>query len=134
MERFIFSAHVPSHTYPAGDQIKLGSGYTFAAEDVGPVQRTFNLSFKSLRWFQNPTPPMNATPRDMWSSTKEPHLNALALLDFFERHRMFKRFIYPHPVYGDIVVRFAAPAEVGKALDGGSGWTESFDIKLIEQP
>lgn len=128
METFDFPFHTPTHTYPKGDGFKFGRGYRFTAAPQLPVQRTFTLHFESIVWFLKDD--------DTVDKNAEPQINAQRLIDFYERHYWHKAFIYPHPVYGNLRVRFSEenPLEVPKSLKGGNGATDNFQIVLIEQP
>lgn len=127
METFNFPNHTMRHKYPDGDRVRFGRGYTFAARPVTPIQRSFTLSFNSLRWEWDEE-------EEEYSATISPTTNMLALANFYEVHLLDKRFIYPHPVYGNLTVRFDQPFELPKSLPGGSGWTEPFDLVVIEEP
>jgi hypothetical protein len=126
METFNFPGHKVRHTYPEGDQIKFGGGYTFAAAPVTPEQRTFILKFPVLTWFFNGAGVADAT--------ISPQENMYALMLFYEEHRLHKRFIYPHPLLGNLTVRFAKPLEIPEGITGGNGTTEEFELQFIEQP
>lgn len=128
METFNFPYHVMSHSFPKGDSFKFGGGYEFSAAPQLPLQRRFRLQFKSMAWFRDGA--------GVVVNSIEPELNMLALVEFYERHLTHKKFIYPHPIYGDIIVKFASdqPLEVPPAMPGGSGATEGFELMLTEQP
>jgi len=127
METFNFNYHTITHNYPKGDSFKFGKGYEFSAAPQLPIQRKFRLYFGSISWFKKD---------GVWDPTVEPTNNALALIQFYERHYTYKKFIYPHELYGNLTVKFAtdSPFEVPKSLKGGSGVTEEFDLTFVEQP
>lgn len=58
--------------------------------------------------------------------------NMGALEAFYNRHKLHKPFIYPHPVYGNIEVRFMDPLKIPEGIVGGNGALEDFTITLIE--
>ncbi len=126
METFNFQFYVPTHKYPEGVQVQFGRGYSYASEPQLPLQRRFILNFNGLRWFKNG--------QGVWSSSPSPTMNILALDEFYARHRMDKRFILPHEVFGNLVVRFAAPFEMPMGRQGGSGLTEPFQLQMLEHP
>lgn len=128
METFNFPYHHPTHSYPKGDGFKFGRGYQFSAAPQEPVQRKFTLHFNTMIWFLNE----DNTP----DRVTEPEKNMQLLVDFYERHYTHKKFIYPHPTYGNITVKFDTdhPLEIPRSLKGGSGATDSFELVLIEQP
>lgn len=128
METFNFPFHTPTHTYPKGDAFRFGRGYEFTSAPQEPVQRRFTLHFKAMQWFLNDA--------GQAINTESPQLNMLALDEFYRRHYSHKKFIYPHPVYGNLYVKFApdVPFDMPKSLVGGSGVTEEFTLTLVEQP
>lgn len=127
MDRFDFPYHIVTHAYPKGDSFKFGRGYEFSSPD-GVVQRRFTLYFESIVWYFADDGTLDAT--------INPQTNALAFDQFYVAHLTHKAFIYPHPVYGDVTVKFAAdaPFEMPKSIKGGSGATEAFSVVLVEQP
>lgn len=126
METFNFPVHTARHKFPDGDRVRFGKGYSFAVEPERPLQRSFTLSFDSMQWTKDD--------EGVVVDTINPTMNILALSNFYDEHTTYKRFIYPHEVWGDLVVRFDAPFECPKSLPGGSGWTEPFEIVIIEYP
>lgn len=127
METFNFPYHVPTHSYPKGDSFKFGRGYEFSAQPQLPVQKRFTLRFNVMKWeFDN---------SGVADASINPTTNILALIQFYEAHYSYKTFIYPHPVLGNINVKFAAdaPWEVPKGIVGGTGAVESFEMVLVEQ-
>lgn len=126
MKVFDFSVHVVSHSYPQrGTQVQLGGNWTFSTEPRGPVMRTFTLRFDLMRWFKNGS---------VFSSTIEPTLNLLRLDEFYREHELFKDFIYPHELYGNIVVKFAQPLVIPEAKKDSHGAVLGLTVTLIEQP
>jgi phage-related protein len=125
-EVFNFPMHRPLQSYPQGDQVRFGGGYTFAAKPTEPEQRTFRLMFDGMVWWKNGA--------GVVDDTVNPTTNMFALLKFYERHKLWKQFDYPHPVHGTVIVRFAKPIEQPDSVTGGSGVTEAFEVTLIEQP
>lgn len=128
MLTFDFPYHVPTHVYPKGDSFKFGKGYEFSAAPQQPIQRRFTLYFNTIQWFFNASRVADAT--------INPQLNALALDNFYKAHLTHKAFIYPHPIFGNLTVKFASdvPFEMPKGLTGGTGATEEFSVVLVEQP
>lgn len=128
MDTFNFPLHSPTHTYPKGDAVKFGKGYTFNAKPQLPFQRIFRLRFGAMQWFLNTDGTVDRT--------TNPTYNMQCLIDFFEAHDTSQAFTYPHPVYGNLTVKFSADQtfEVPASLIGGTGVTEPFEIFLEEQP
>lgn len=127
METFIWKYHTQSTEYPAGFSVRLGNSYEFAAEPTSVDQRLFKLKFPTMFYFTE----ANGVTINV---TKEPDINMGALEAFYKVHRMWKTFIYPHPVYGNVNVRFRAPLVVPEGVPGGFGSLQGFGIELIEQP
>jgi len=124
---FSFPAHTVSEKYPqSGLRVQLGNSYQFDSPPSGPDQRTFTLNFESMVRLLGEDGKMDTTTMQ--------EVNAGALLMFYENHRLYKPFTYPHPWLGDIIVKFNAPLELPKGIKNGGGWTEPFSIELIEQP
>lgn len=127
MQTFDFPFHTLSTSYPKGDSFKFGRGYEFSAAPQLPVQRRFQLSFELIQWFLDDAGEIDAT--------IQPQLNALALDEFYRFHYTHRAFIYPHPVYGNLTVKFAsdAPFQMPKSLVGGNGATDRFELVFVEQ-
>ena len=127
MQTFPFINHVPTHAYPKGDSFKFGGGYEHSAAPQDPLQRRLKLSFSMLIWYKNDA--------GEYDATIDVENNALAMDNFYREHRTHKKFLYDHPVFGEMAVKFAAdaPFEMPKGY-GGAGATESFELNLVEQP
>lgn len=126
METFNFPFHTLQIRYPEQPQVKFGKGYSYGVKPLLPVMRTFLLSFNTMRWHTT----------NGWvgvSAVPEPTQNMKALLDFYEAHGMWRRFIYSNQVFGTTIVKFSAPLETPKSHMGGTGWVEPFELQLEEQ-
>jgi hypothetical protein len=130
MDTFSFPYHTPTHTYPRGDAVQFGRGYQFNAKPQLPFQRTFRLHFNAMKWFLNTDGTVDRT--------THPEYNMQCLLDFFEAHDTSQAFIYPHPIYGNLTVKFSSDqqVEVPATIESstGNGVTEAFDLFVVEQP
>jgi hypothetical protein len=126
METFLFDNYHMTHKYPDDSTVSFGGGYVFAVKPESPPQIIHYLHFSGLHWYANA--------QGSWVDTIDARKNILALNNFYERHRKWKRFIYPHPYRGNLIVRFNQPFQMPKSIVGGSGLTESFDIEFIEHP
>jgi len=126
METFVWSMHTQSTEYPEGFKTKLGNSYTFASEPRAIYQRIFKLKFNALKYFTY----SNGT----IDRTFMPALNMGALELFYQQHEMWKDFIYPHPVYGNVVAKFHRPLVVPEGVMGGGGVVQGFGLELEEQP
>lgn len=127
METFTWVNHTFSTEYPeSGFKLQLGNSYEYAEGPTSPDQRVITLSFPLLKYFTNAAGALSAT--------IQPTLNMLALENFYVVHKMWKTFIYPHPVHGNLNVRFRKPLKVPAGLPDGGGAVGSFSVELIEQP
>lgn len=64
----------------------------------------------------------------------QPEINAGRLDDFYVRHKLSKKFIYDHPLYGDVAVRFNKPLILPKGYSDGGGVIEPFELEFLEVP
>ena len=127
METFDFPYHTVRTTYPqTGTSMELGRGYQFTAPPPGPYQRVFTLSFPALKYYTDEN--------DQAVSNIEPKTNMLRFIEFYHEHLLHKSFLYNHPVWGEVEVKFARPFDEPAPIPGGDGATNSFEIALIEQP
>lgn len=88
-------------------------------QTLKPV-RTFELEFVGLKHYENA------------ADGCDPNLSFNRLYEFYELHGLHRRFVYEHPVYGDVVVRFAKPVTIPKKILDGKGSLNSFTVSLIE--
>ena len=61
-----------------------------------------------------------------------PELDFRELQKFYLKHKSHKPFIYEHPIYGDLVVRFAKALTLPLKKQGGKGVIEGFTLELQE--
>lgn len=127
METFNFAYHTVRHRRAGGTTVQFGGGWSQGIKPQQPTQRTFVLKFQGLFYYRNPS-------THEIDLTVNPTTNIMKLDAFYEQHEMWKSFIYPHEIYGNLTVRFAKPFELPEAREGGSGMTNDFDIELIEVP
>ena len=126
METFDFPYHLFSTDYPeSGARMQLGNSYVFTTEPTAPDQRTFTLDFAAMKFFF-----LNG----VLSPIPEAKINILALDLFYQRHKLWKSFIYEHQVYGNLTVKFNKPLKIPKGIPGGDGVVASFSVELIEMP
>ncbi|MBN7759785.1 hypothetical protein JYP52_01435 [Nitratireductor aquibiodomus] len=127
MQTFDFPYHMVEDKYPASSTtLKFGGGYQFATKPRGPDQIEFQLNFKAM-WFYERAP-------HVVDRRKNPQINMQCLIDFYEAHRLYEPFYYPHPRRGLVTVRFAKPLHVPNGVEKGNGQTQSFKVELIMQP
>ena len=127
MAIFNFPYHQFETEYPEdGFRTQLGGGYSYAAAPTSPPQRKITLSFELMKYFVDED--------NLINSYQSPEINMAVLEDFFKFHRLHEPFVYPHPVYGNIVCKFDEALKIPKGIKGGDGALQAFTIKLIEQP
>ena len=127
METFTWKYHTQSTEYPAGYTAALGNSYQYAVEPTSVDQRLFKLGFPVLVYYTQ----ADGVTLDL---TKDPATNLGLLEEFYKTHRMWKTFIYPHPVYGNVNARFSSPLKVPPGTVGGNGAVHNLGIELLEQP
>lgn len=127
MATFIWMNHTFTTEYPeSGFKLQFGNSYTYAEGPTSPDQRIFTLSFPMLKYYTDSGGVVDAT--------INPTLNMLALENFYLEHKMWKTFVYPHPVRGNLNVRFNKPLKVPAGIPDGGGAVGAFSIELIEVP
>lgn len=123
---FNFPLHTLETEYPeSGQRVRMGRGYEFATRPRGPDQTVFTLTFKAM-WFFFLT-------NGSVDRAKFPTRNMQLLDDFYQLHRLYEPFVYPHDILGNVNVRFKEPLRY-KVLEAGRGQTEPFSVKFILQP
>ncbi|WP_287373474.1 hypothetical protein [Mesorhizobium sp.] len=127
MQTFDFPYHLVEDDYPSSSTvIQFGGGYQFATKPRGPDQITFKLSFKAM-WFYELSP--GVVDRDI-----NPQINMQRMVEFYEAHRLYEPFYYPHRTRGLVVCRFSKPLQVPKGVENGNGKVEQLTVELILQP
>lgn len=123
---FDFPYHRVGTKYPTqGNNLKLGGSWDYSSKPNCPPQRVFTLDFKVLKYYGE------AGSLDLISD-KEINLGVLEA--FYNEHQLYKKFIYPHPVYGELLVKFQRPLEVPMGIAGGGGAIGGVVVVLVEQP
>lgn len=126
METFNFPKHTLSVKYPESSaKMTFGKGYEFATKPKGPDQVSYTLAFRGMFFFLNGDGTFDAT--------SQPTINMATLEQFYTRHRLYEKFIYPHPALGNLVMRFDTPLEY-KIQENGNGAVEPFTLTLLTQP
>lgn len=164
MDTFNFPYHKTSVEYPeSGFRMNLGNSYTYNAGPSAPDQRIFRLYFETMIYKEARVVAQANAPAgalgDIWIDTDDnkfyryngstwvestnrarinihlnPELNAGALEDFYLRNKLYKKFMYPHPIYGSLEVRFNKPLILPKGVHNGGGVIESFELEFVEVP
>ena len=148
----------------SGFRLNLGNSYTYNAGPSAPDQRIFRLYFETMIYKEAKITSQASAPTgalgDIWIDTDDgnkfyrfngsswalstnkarvnihinPELNAGALEDFYLNNKLYKKFTYPHPIYGSLEVRFNKPLVLPKGVHGGNGTLEAFELEFIEVP
>ena len=112
--------------YPVeGGQYNLGGGYTVTTAPDAPAQRTFTLSLRGMQYYLDGSGDIDATVNT--------DTNMSRLENFYIAHKLHASFTFPHPVYGDLTVKFSRPLDIPEGIDGGNGILPSFELELKEQ-
>lgn len=127
MKQFLWEVHITETKYPESTfKMQLGNSYMATSAPVAPDQRTFTLSFSTMRYFMLPEGGVDVAPNVA--------LNFGALEAFYNEHKLFKSFTYKHPVYGNVTCKFNKALDVPKPKNNGGGWLEPFTLEFIEIP
>lgn len=127
MDTFNFPNHKVVTKYPdSSGRIQFGKNWIFTSAPDAPDQRIFTLSFKGFKYYGSDGSP------DLVTDASFNNMGALEA--FYQSQRLNKSFLYPHPVYGTLTVRFNKPLEIPNGIENGDGMVEPFEIELIELP
>lgn len=127
VDTFNFPNHIVKTKYPNNsNSLQFGRSYKFVAAPNAPPQRQFTLSFPGMSFFYSSGTTIDAT--------INPTFNYKALRNFYEAHLLHIIFIYPHPEFGNINVRFLNPLEDPDPIPGGNGAQGPFQLVFEEQP
>ena len=126
METYDFPYYVLEQKFPESSaKISFGGGYEFASKPAAPDQIIFMLNYETMVFYQAPGGELDIV--------TNPQLNMGKLQAFYEEHRLFEPFLFDHPIYGEVIVRFNKPLS-WKLRKGGRGTVEPFTIELLLQP
>lgn len=127
LEDFDFPYHSFSTENPeSGFRGTMGGSYVFTSEPTDPDQRRITLNFSTMKYYVDED--------DEITEDIEPQLNMFRLINFYQRHKLYKSFHYQHPVYGELEVKFNKPLVEPEVVPGGFGAVKAFAIELIEIP
>lgn len=126
MQTFNFPFHTWTTKYPESSaKVQFGRGYEFASKPKGPDQILYTLHFRTMVFFTNPYGELDLE--------ADPRINMAVMEKFYEDHRLYEPFIYPHLTKGDLTVRFNKPLEF-RLSEAGLGTVDSFTVELKHQP
>lgn len=126
LDRFIWDQHnfstqyIEPYTYT---QVNRDQGLTLKSENR--PYRSMELSFP-IMYLRDST-----NEGKTWLNA-HPEQDFGALLAFYLDKGMHRKFIYNHPVYGDMVVRFSKPIAMPKKNIEGTGTVQPFTISMAE--
>ena len=113
--------------YPdSGVRIQFGNSYTFAAPPDAPDQRIFKIMLQGMQYFLDVDGEIDRTVK--------PERNMAKFEDFYLLNKLWDSWTFPHPVYGDVQVKFHKPLMIPKGIKKGGGVLPDFEIQLVEQP
>ena len=125
-ETFNFPFHRVAVQHPVeGTNLKLGGSWDYNSKPSSPAQRKFNLEFRALKYYGE------AGNLDL---VTDPEINFGKLEKFYTDHKQHTEFTYPHPIYGELMVKFFKPLEIPMGTVGGGGVVENITVSLVEQP
>jgi hypothetical protein len=127
---FDFPYHRVSTTYPESSiRVRFGRSYQFASKPNAPPERLFKLRFPTMKYYTK-----WEEGEEVLDTTINPKLNLYVLEQFYQAVELYGTFTYPHPVHGNLTVRFSKPLVLPEGRENGNGASEEFDIELIEVP
>jgi hypothetical protein len=126
METFDWPLFTWTVRYPeSSSKVKFGRGYEFASKPKGPDQVTYILHFKTMKFFESSP--------GVVSTTVMPKINIARLEEFYNRVKLYEKFILPIPGKGNLTVRLVKPLEY-KVVEDGQGTVEPFQLEFLTQP
>jgi hypothetical protein len=127
METFAFPYHLLEVKYPdSSATVSFGGGYDFTSKPRAPDQVEYTANFKAMWFFTDIT-------GEALDLTIQQEVNMGVLEAFYNRHKMWNKFWYPHPTQGLLKVRFNEPLNY-KIVENGKGRVEPFSLRMILQP
>lgn len=125
MQTFNFPMHTFETIYPdSSPKVQFGKGYEYASKPKAPDQVKYRLAFPVMKFYLTG----GVVDRGIYTTS-----NMALLEDFYKFHRCYEKFIYPHPLEGNVVVRFSQPLQY-KQLPMGLGAVEPFTLEFTLQP
>ena len=128
MLTFTWMCHQVQTSYADSSvRLSFANSWQFAAQPAAPDQRIFTLSFQGFQYYVTNTGAID--------STTNANINNMAALEaFYLTNKCWQQFIYPHPILGNVTVRFNKPLVVPKGIISGMGTLEDFTMEMVEQP
>lgn len=127
METFNFCPNslVPEMLPREQSQIMSLGGWSFSSKPTVPFVKTYRLTLYGLYWFLDEY--------DRFNPAVTPEINARALELFYERHELWRPFLWTHPHIGSQAeYRFKNIVTVPKALPNSNGLVDALEVQLIE--
>jgi len=124
---FPFHGNPAMTTEDPAPSIKLKGGFKFSSQPTEPIIRMFTLNIPVMSYDMLPSGQPDL------EGTIDPRNNVIALWNFYVEHGTWKTFIYPHPFFGDITVKFDVPISIPE-VQGNMGKVPTIEVKLLEHP
>lgn len=127
---FDFPYHRVSTEYPESSiRVRFGRSYQFASKPNAPPERIFKLRFPTMKYYTTIVDDV-----EVLDTVTNPQINLRVLEQFYQDVELYGTFTYPHPVHGNLTVRFSKPLIIPEGQPGGNGASQEFDVELIEVP
>lgn len=128
METFNFPYHTTRTIWPPPSyKATFGSGYEFSSKPDAPPQRRFMLRFNAFKYFVD-------AGTGFPEAVTSPLLNYMTFINFYSVHKTHEPFLYNHPVFGQLTVKFSKSLEDPEHVGDGTGVVGGLEVELIEQP
>lgn len=99
------------------------NGWQFTARPTTPYQRKLKVTLHGLRWYTQAN--------GLYDTTTNPTFNARLLEQFYEAHETWDPFLFNHPHFGTMTVRFAATLAVPAGLPNSGGLIGPVEVNFI---
>lgn len=121
---FAPNSHVAEEIAPEEQPVTSMNGWDFVSRPRTPYRAKFRLTLSGMKWRLN-------AEGNALDVVTDPNTNAGRLLAFYKQHRMWGTFTYQHEYLGPLVVRFAEPVNIPKAIANSKGLIDSFEVMLV---
>ncbi len=102
----------------------FNGSYAFALSSKVPSVRLFTVKIPVLRYYFDSFGDLDLT------VNKDTNMAWVEWM--YNVHKLQKLFLFTHPVYGDVRVRFREPLKVPKGVKGGQACVEALELQLVE--
>lgn len=126
MDTYDFPYFQLEQKYPDHITVQFGGGYEFAPNPTGPDQDEFVLHYDGMWFFQTYNEEEEQLEIDLEVNAQR---NMGALDQFYKDHKIHVPFLFVHPIYGEVTVRFSTPL-AWKIKKDGRGLVDPFQVRL----